>query len=131
MAIKFVKFNPSLEVFSDEFKINYINSCVNFLSGRWITNNFKTLTPIEKIEILLKGWNTWDNYSTSIIYIRLISIIIKTNTKKMLNNKFIKMLLELMIINIHPNFNRRLSIAETITKFNEIISIAAFKFESF
>ena len=125
LATTFTNHNKALDVFSNEFKENYINNIVNVL-----TEYNKLPTPEEKIKAALEGWTTWDNFAISILYIRIICGLIKTDKDKMLNNIFIKSLLEIMVTNIHPNYKKRMSVPDTIVRFKEIIEIAADKLDN-
>mgnify|MGYP001281770676 CR=1 FL=1 len=70
------------------------------------------------IDHILKYWNTWDNYSLSTLYLKIIYYF---NISGFVNNKFIVFLSELLLLNIHPNPKRRLTIQQSIEKFNTFI----------
>jgi len=76
----------------------------------------------KKKEIILKGWKTWDNYSLSVIYIKLFNFINLTTNNKIIDNNFLALITELFITNMHPNYNKRLSIEETHEKFVYILN---------
>ena len=73
---------------------------------------------ISSIEYILKFWNTWDNFSLSIIFLNIFYYIYgKKKIPK--QQEFIKILLEILLINVHPNPEMRLSIKNTALIFNE------------
>ena len=73
---------------------------------------------ISSIKELLKFWNTWDNYSLSIMYLRFLYYL---NINGYIENIFIEKLTEILLTNIHPNPNKRLNIDNTILKFNQTL----------
>ena len=70
------------------------------------------------IDHILNYWNTWDNYSLSTLYLKIIYYF---NISGFVNNKFIVFWSELLLTNIHPNPKRRLTIKQSIEKFNAFI----------
>jgi serine/threonine protein kinase len=58
---------------------------------------------------------TWDNYSLSVLMMNLIYLL---NFNGFGENNLIIDFSQLMLINIHPDYKRRLSIEDTIKKFN-------------
>ena len=77
---------------------------------------------------------TWDNYSVSIVYLKILiglhthlknKIIANNNECKLENsiikNKFLIDFMKLLVINIHPNPIKRKNISETLEIFNKII----------
>ena len=69
-------------------------------------------------EITQKYHKTWDNYSLSTMYLKHISLVSKNLSKnKTVNNAFIK---KILIKNIDPNPNVRLSLNKTLTMFKKL-----------
>lgn len=68
---------------------------------------------------LLQHYATWDNYSLSIMYLRILHYLFPDGFMK---NGFITSFSQILLQNIHPNPERRLTIHETIEAFgNELI----------
>ena len=75
----------------------------------------------ERIKTLIQGWNTWDNYSLSVIYIKFIYYLTRSKNNKSLDNSFVRFMTQLLVMNIHPNFSKRLSVQGTIKRFDEFL----------
>ena len=71
---------------------------------------------IDAISYILSTWKTWDNYSLSIIYMSFFYYIYSSKVPK---QDFIKIILETLLLNLHPDPERRLSVKETSLQFNE------------
>lgn len=113
-------------LFSDGFKTKYKRLCLNQLK------KYKSMGSTDSITYILTCWNTWDNYSLSIIYMSFFYYIYSSKVPK---QEFIKIILESLLLNIHPDPARRLSVKETSLKFNEkllnfIQNITNFKYIS-
>ena len=67
---------------------------------------------------MLQYAHTWDNYSLSILYLR---ILIGLHKSIGIKNKFIILFMKLLVQNIHLNPLKRLSIDMTINKFDSIL----------
>ena len=75
--------------------------------------------PLEsRIEKILEYWETFDNYSLSIMYLKFLYYI---NINGFIDNQFIIFLSKLLLKNIDPNPENRLSIVETIHTFNTFL----------
>jgi uncharacterized membrane-anchored protein YitT (DUF2179 family) len=71
----------------------------------------------DSIVYILKFWNTWDNFSLSIIFLNIFYYIYgKKNIPK---QEFIKIILEILLMNVHPNPEMRLTVEKTSLLFNE------------
>ena len=69
----------------------------------------------ERVKYLMNFWNTWDNYALSITYLRFLKYLA---LKGFYENSFIKFMGKLLLQNIHPDPNRRLSLIDTTHTFN-------------
>jgi hypothetical protein len=108
-----VKQNTALQKnFSKDFLQKYNDLC------------FKQLVKYNEIEFddrinkIMKYWKTFDNYSISIMYLKFLKVI---NINGFKNNKFIIFFSELLLQNIHPNPEKRLSLINTIHTFNAFL----------
>ena len=70
------------------------------------------------MEKILEYWETFDNYSLSIMYLKFLYYI---NVNGFIDNQFIIFLSKLLLKNIDPNPENRLSIVETIHTFNTFL----------
>jgi len=118
IAHKYVNYNRSLQInFSKEFLKNYEEICVDVLE-EYRNGVF------EIIDIINKCWKTWDNYSLSIMYLRIIyylNINFKNNipVKSFISNSFTVDFTKLLLRNIHPNPRFRYDVTSTKNKFTD------------
>lgn len=114
LSKEYVIGNRALEGFSPEFKTNYMEMCYDVLK------TYDGLTLGEKINKATSSWKTWDNYSLSIIFIKLIDYF-STNKGEFFITDFFTNTLKLLLLNIHPNPQKRLSIKSTQQKFFKLL----------
>ena len=113
LAEKFTMNNKGLiKNFSPDFLKKYKEKCFFQLK------KYEKLSMNEKIEKIKGYWETFDNYSLSIMYLKFINYI---NMDKYEENDFIKFLSKLLLINIDPDPENRLNIVETIHTFNTFL----------
>ena len=115
LASIYVSKNAAFEGFSKEFQLKYLNLCIDELK------NYNKMSFLERKNKILKFWPTWDNYSLSIIYMKFLFYITKSNSKKILKNNFVAHFTEILLLNIHPNPHKRLSLLKTIKLFNKFL----------
>ena len=115
LARRYTKNNAALDAFSQKFRNNYETLCLSTLQ------QYSTLPFKERIKKLVKGWKTWDNYGLSIVYIKFIYYLTRAKNNKSLDNSFVKFMIQLLTMNIHPDFNRRLSVKTTLNRFDEFL----------
>jgi serine/threonine protein kinase len=113
LSNNFVNNNAALLTFSNDFKNNYYTSCYEELLS------YNDLTLKQKKEKIMNSWNTWDNYSLSIILIVYIYYFCAGGG----NNKFTNDILELVVFNIHPNYKKRFTIDQSIHKFKSLNTV--------
>ncbi len=118
LAKRYTKSNAALEAFSPKFRNNYEILCLQTLQ------EYTELSFKDRIKTAIKAWTTWDNYSLSIIYLKFIFYLTRAKNNKSLDNSFVKFMTKLIVMNIHPNFKRRLSIKATINRFDEFLGSA-------
>ena len=113
IAKMYVDNNKALQKnFSPGFLKKYKKKCVNQLEL------YNKLTFDERVKKILKYWKTFDNYSLSIMYLKFLYYI---NINGFIDNKFIIFLSKLLLQNIDPNPDKRLSLIETIHTFNTFL----------
>lgn len=115
LAKNYVYNNAALDSFSKDFKAKYMILCVDELK------KYNKLSFTEKKNKILRYWNSWDNYSLSIIYLKFLFFITKTNSEHILKNSFVEHFTEILLLNIHPNPNKRLGLVKTIKLFNKFL----------
>tara|TARA_E500000178_G_C16665623_1_gene592669 strand:- start:296 stop:646 length:351 start_codon:yes stop_codon:yes gene_type:complete len=71
------------------------------------------------IPLLLKYWRTWDNYSLSILNLRVLSYIF---SNEYIENSTISYLIEIYMQNIHFDGDQRYDIQETKKIYKEVFS---------
>ena len=103
----FVNSNSALNKLSHAFQEKYKKKSVSVLS-QYLD---KPSTEV-KLDIL-KYWNTWDNYSISIMYLKYIDILFG-NDPQIENNNYIKFMIKTMLQNIHPDPTKRIDITSNI-----------------
>lgn len=102
--------HPINILFSNSFINKYKSLCLKQLK------KYKVMGSLDAISYILSTWKTWDNYSLSIIYMSFFYYIYSSKVPK---QDFIKIILETLLLNLHPDPERRLSVKETSLQFNE------------
>jgi serine/threonine protein kinase len=100
---------PLSDVCSPSFIKQYSSSLRRYLV------TFLNKKPMDVFHKMREIAHTWDNYSISIMYLRVLRYL---NNDGFENNDFVIFFMKLLIQNVHPNPTRRLSSKETITLFN-------------
>jgi serine/threonine protein kinase len=98
--------------FSPNFLKKYKEKCMRQLEM------YNELSFDERVKKILKYWKTFDNYSLSIMYLKFLYYI---NINGFIDNKFIIFLSKLLLQNIDPNPDKRLSLIETMHTFNTFL----------
>ena len=112
MARRYVKNNaPLTQNFSKGFLEKFEAECAQVLDGY----RLKSIM----VEDLLTYWHTWDNYALSIMYLRILFYLNITEEGVVYTeNSFVSSFSEILLQNIHPNPQRRLTIQETRNHFS-------------
>lgn len=111
----YVDFNKALEIFSEEFREKFKKKCLKYgnqFVGKSIDWTLKEL-------IVDKNYKTWDNYALCILYLRFISYLFNRGFGK---SNFIIQLTQLLLTNISPDPEERLSIIGTISGVNNFFN---------
>ena len=116
IAHAYVKHNlPLVQNFSKAFLKKFEMLCIHILE--------KYQSSPESIEdIVRRTWQTWDNYALSIMYLQIIYYLnISFHKEKIISsfveNSFITHFAKLLLQNIHPDPNERLTIRRSIDIF--------------
>ena len=108
---EYVKTNKSFIMFDNSFKERYSSSSEKFLS------QYKGQSRDKVIISLLEFHETWDNFSLSIMYLKLLF-----HTFKFQTSRVILFFYKIILQNINPNPNKRLSINDTIISLFDLYS---------
>tara|TARA_B110000444_G_C18845760_1_gene601879 strand:- start:3097 stop:4251 length:1155 start_codon:yes stop_codon:yes gene_type:complete len=109
---KCIKNNPIFSYFSSDFVIKYKNLCIQQLKY------YNLFEKNKKIRKILTFWKTWDSYSLSIMFLRIICLLNYDGFKE---NIFTTFFSEILTKNIHPDPTKRYSIDETKFKFSKFL----------
>ena len=112
IATEYLENNKGLNMFSREFHSKYMELCVLQIKKYLKIGNKNTI-----INNLIKYYETWDNYSISIILLRIVDLLFPN---EFVENMFYEVFSQLLLYNIHPNPLKRFNISETFDKFYEI-----------
>lgn len=122
LARVYVKHCSVLTILSDAFVKIYQNSIVKYLQ------QFLTMSKEESIQKILKHYNTWDNFSLSIMYLDIIKYIFFKENK---DNVFLVDFAGLLIKNINADPEKRLSIEKTEESYKTLFSKSSLKNKDF
>ena len=92
------------QTFLEKYKLQAEQSLLRFLGKE----------KSDVIEHILKFSHTWDNYALSMVFIKIIKLF---NLKGFVKNNFMIHFAKILLTNIHPYMERRLSPSETYKKF--------------
>jgi len=95
-----------LRIYKDEMESYYLK--------------FKNMSKNDIIKKLLDTSHTWDNYSLSTIYLKIVSKFF--NNKEYKDNDFIIKYIKLLQDAMHPNPDKRISIEICLDMFEDILS---------
>jgi len=113
IAKKYVEGNKAIQRnFSPSFKKKYEKKCLRQLE------KYNKMVLDRRIELILSYWKTFDNYSMSIMYLKFLHYI---NINGFIDNQFIIFFSKLLLRNIDPNPEDRLSLVETLHTFNTFL----------
>jgi len=99
--------NAALLAVSPNFRKNYKTLCYDFLES------LLPLSVSEMKEKIMSFWDTWDNYSLSILYLKNLYILFGEGDM-LESNSYIVFLAQILLTNIHPDPSRRLKIDKNI-----------------
>tara|TARA_A100001015_G_scaffold176832_1_gene196629 strand:+ start:373 stop:1509 length:1137 start_codon:yes stop_codon:yes gene_type:complete len=111
---KMVFSNKALNIYSDNFKNQYLTACENEL------DKYVGISSQENINNLQKFYKTWDNYAVSIMYLKMYYYLFPSGFHR---NSMIIKFSQLLLLNISPNPLKRLNIKDTKTSFYNIFNL--------
>ena len=114
IATLYTKSNSALSIFSPNFRKMYFEDCKKVIE-RYIGKPRK-----EVITTLIGMHKTWDNYSLSVMYLKSFRYLFSEGFHR---NPMIIHFSQILLLNISPDFGKRLSIEETKKKFSDIFYV--------
>jgi len=115
IAEEYVSSNKGLEMFSDGFSKSFQESCRRQVEK--VLGDFDGKAHTKIVNDLIKNYSTWDNYSVSIMTLRLIHLLFPDGFPE---NRFYADFTQLLLTNIHPDPLRRTSVPGTMQRFYEL-----------
>ena len=107
----YVRSNKALEVFSEPFRELYKSACKRELT------RFVSSDRDKAIYAFMSSYKTWDNYALSIIYLKVFEYLFP---KGLHRNPMLIGFSQILITNASPDPSKRLTLDDTLDKFNDI-----------
>jgi len=107
----YVNANEALRIFSKGFRARYLKACMD-QCDKWVGVEREAACAG-----LISGWHTWDNYSLSIAYLQIIGFISENG---FIDNRLIVQYVQLLLMNVHPDPDRRKSVGDTKRTFTDM-----------
>ena len=117
LITEYVENNIGLKIFSDTFMQRFKDTAMDYYTKLIINTGASRDEIIKK---LLKYINTWDSYSLSVMFLCFIQFI---SFNGFIHNKLIIEFSKILLLNFHPNPERRLNFDETKKKYNSIFNV--------
>ena len=114
---EYVKNNIGLKIFSDTFVRRFRDTAVDYYTKHVVNTG---ATRDEIIKKLLQYIPTWDTYALSLMFLCFIQFI---SFHGFIHNKLIIEFSKVLLLNFHPNPEKRLSFDETKKKYNAIFNV--------
>lgn len=114
---EYVQSNIGLKIFSDTFVRRFRDTAIEYYT-KHVVNTGETRDEI--IKKLLKYIRTWDSYSLSLMFLCFIQFI---SLSGFIHNKLIIEFSKVLLLNFHPNPEKRLSFDETKKKYNAMFNV--------
>jgi hypothetical protein len=107
-----IKNNIILNTFGDNVVTSFREEAIQYFK-KYVNQSYEYI-----LTDILQYSHTWDNYSLSILFLRILIGIHRTIEIK---NKFIILFMKLLVCNIHCNPSKRSTIDLTIIKFEDLL----------
>jgi len=120
ISTEYVESNKALNLFTKEFRSKYMELC-DLQVKKYLKMVTKKDSKLKQKEFiiyeLIKYNDTWDNYSISIMILRIIDLLFPND---FVENNFFETFSQLLLYNIHPNPLKRFNINDSLEKFYEL-----------
>lgn len=117
ISTEYVASNKALNLFTKEFRNKYMDLC-ELQVKKYLKMVAKKDSQKEFIIYeLIKFNDTWDNYSVSIMILRIIDMLFPND---FVENNFFETFSQLLLYNIHPNPSKRFNVNDSLDKFYEL-----------
>lgn len=116
----YVKYNKATQYFSDDFKDRYETLCNEILF------QYVDMKREDVFKKIISYHHTWDIYSLAVIFINIVTKLIEIdndNDNVAKPNEIIIKYIEIILLSMSPDPEKRLSISECREKFNNIFYI--------
>ena len=117
---EYVGNNIGLKIFSDTFVQRFRDTAITYYSKLLIDTGNAGYTRDAMIKKLLRYIHTWDSYSLSLMFLCFIQFI---SIHGFTHNNLIIEFSKVLLLNFHPNPEKRLSFDETKKKYNAIFNV--------
>lgn len=114
---EYVQSNIALKIFSDTFVHRFRDTALDYYTKLIIDTG---ASKDEIIKKLLKYIYTWDSYSLSLMFLCFIQFI---SIHGFTHNKLIIEFSKVLLLNFHPNPEKRLNFDETKREYNSIFNV--------
>ena len=114
---EYVQHNIGLQIFSDTFVERFRDTALKYYTKLVVDTGESRDEIIKK---LLKYIHTWDTYSLSLMFLCFIKFI---SLYGFIHNKLIIEFSKILVLNFHPNPEKRLSFDETKRRYHSIFSV--------
>jgi len=114
---EYVQNNIGLKIFSDAFVRRFRDTALDYYTKLLVDTG---ATRDEIIKKLLKYIRTWDTYSLSLMFLCFIQFI---SFNGFVHNKLIVEFSKLLLLNFHPNPEKRMDFDETKKKYNAMFNV--------
>jgi hypothetical protein len=109
----FVENLPILMLFSDNYKQTFKGQCIETMK-KYINRSQNDI-----INDILERNDKWDVYGASLLYLKIFGSISRTFS---LNQHIISKITMLLLKNIHPNSDKRMSLENTANSINKLLN---------
>lgn len=114
---EYVQSNIGLKIFSDTFVRRFRDTAVDYYTKHVVDTGE---TRDEIIKKLLKYIHTWDSYSLSLMF---LCFLLFMSLSGFIHNKLVIEFSKVLLLNFHPNPEKRLTFDETKKKYNAIFNV--------
>lgn len=121
-TLRFLQVNAThMQLFNKDFQNKYLEKMIEFYSNIDIDDEGNTTN-----DILWSGWRTWDNYSVSVLFLKIICRMFSSVFP--VSNPIFSQFVRLLIQNIHYDWRKRYSAKTTLSLSRKILESSNFDY---